>query len=157
MAYPVNSPPTSTKFRALEYEAQPNYAYLRKNFSHLFARRRYSHDNIFDWALKHFSIIHPLTVAVDRQPESDHSPPPLQPPSQKKNQRQTRPKRQKGSKGGEAAKAGKCLRCSVKEKERKIPCPKMQSLGEVLAYGQHCTWWVCNIYTGPPFLQDTWV
>lgn len=51
--------------RGLEYDARPNYTYLRKLFSDLFARRRYTYDNIFDWTLKQFSILHHPPAEAD--------------------------------------------------------------------------------------------
>lgn len=52
--------------RSLEYDARPNYTYLRKLFSDLFARRRYTYDNIFDWTIKQFSILHHTPAAGDQ-------------------------------------------------------------------------------------------
>lgn len=57
--------------RGLEYDARPNYTYLRKLFSDLFARRRYTYDNIFDWTLKQFSILHHPPAEADVSDVSD--------------------------------------------------------------------------------------
>lgn len=44
--------------RALRFDARPNYVYLLRIFRDLYARRRFSHDYMFDWTVKQFSIIH---------------------------------------------------------------------------------------------------
>ena len=40
--------------RALEFEDKPDYPYLRKIFRDLFIRRRFKHDNVFDWTVKRY-------------------------------------------------------------------------------------------------------
>lgn len=54
--------------RSLGYDARPNYTYLRKLFSDLCAREHFSHDHMFDWTLKQFSIIHGRANQADQPP-----------------------------------------------------------------------------------------
>lgn len=115
--------------RNLEFEARPNYTYLRRIFSLLFARRGYKHDNIFDWTLKEFSILHqPPTVAVevDQQPEPEPEPDNHSQagPSHKKAKKAKKAKKPKRVQGGAVNKARRGLRSSVKGKIDPRPPPK---------------------------------
>lgn len=40
--------------RSLEFQARPDYSYLRYMFSKLFLVRKFEHDDVFDWTEKRF-------------------------------------------------------------------------------------------------------
>ncbi len=40
--------------RALKFEEEPKYAYLRKIFRDLFIRNGFEYDNVFDWTIKRY-------------------------------------------------------------------------------------------------------
>lgn len=44
--------------RALRFDARPDYTYLLRIFRDLYTRQRFSHDYMFDWTVKQFSIVH---------------------------------------------------------------------------------------------------
>jgi len=51
--------PTYLKYvRGLGFEDTPDYSYLRKLFRDLFVRRGFEYDNVFDWTIKKFFMIH---------------------------------------------------------------------------------------------------
>jgi hypothetical protein len=47
--------------RDLEFDEQPDYSYLRKLFGNLFLREGFEYDNVFDWTIKKFFMIHDST------------------------------------------------------------------------------------------------
>ena len=51
--------------RGLGFDDQPNYSYLRKLFRNLFGREGYRYDNVFDWTIKKFFMLH---NSVDKPP-----------------------------------------------------------------------------------------
>ena len=44
--------------RTLEFDSRPNYSYLRKLFRDLFVSKGFEYDNVFDWTVKKFIMIH---------------------------------------------------------------------------------------------------
>ena len=48
--------------RALGFDGQPSYSYLRKLFRDLFARKGFEYDHVFDWTIKKFNMVHDDSV-----------------------------------------------------------------------------------------------
>ncbi|RDL40263.1 CK1 protein kinase, variant [Venustampulla echinocandica] len=44
--------------RNLDFDEPPNYPYLRKLFSDLFVRKKFEYDDVFDWTIKKYFMIH---------------------------------------------------------------------------------------------------
>jgi hypothetical protein len=44
--------------RNFGFDGQPNYSYLRKLLRDLFLRKGFEYDNVFDWTIKKFFMIH---------------------------------------------------------------------------------------------------
>lgn len=50
--------------RSLAFDKKPDYLYLRRLFSSLFAAKGFTHDNVFDWTEKRFQEMHGSTGDV---------------------------------------------------------------------------------------------
>ncbi len=45
--------------RSVEFGHKPKYAYLRKTFRNLFLREGFKYDNVFDWTIVRYLMMHP--------------------------------------------------------------------------------------------------